>query len=368
MVGCSATPSEQVQATIQSVPDTLLKTRLLALSTYLDSSDLAAPVTSDSLFWLVHTLKYGQRPPYMSHIALKEAVDTSGLVSIITQFLAPDNKNFIQEIQSLEPRAQQYHLLKEQYRRLVREAKPDSAAIIQNSLNVFRWIQRFTDSTYTVINIPSAELFVNDSAGAETLRMRVIVGTRSNQTPSFATYTHEIITYPYWNVPRSIATKEILPKVKRSIRYLSNNNMQVIGKSGKAIDPYSLNWASYNASNFPYRFRQSTGCDNALGVVKFNLASPYSIYMHDTNSRSLFSRDYRWLSHGCIRLQKPAELANLVLNEPIFDEEFLNQCLIGAKSGSVKPAKPMPVFIMYMLADIDENGGLRWNKNIYNWQ
>lgn len=366
--GCEATPSGQVQNTIKSIPDTLLRVRMDALATYLDSTDLATSVSSDSLFYVLHRLKYGQRPPNMSHLAQKESIDTTGLVQTITRFFDSDNPRFIDEIRALEPGAQQYHVLKNHYKRLLREEKNDSLVIIQKSLNVFRWIQRYTTGTFALINIPSAELLVNDSLGKETLRMRVIVGTRRNQTPSFATYTNEIITYPYWNVPRSIATKEILPKVKRNVGYLANNNMQVIGKSGRALDPYSISWASFNASNFPYRFRQSTGCDNALGVVKFNLASPYAIYMHDTNSRSLFSREYRWLSHGCIRLEKPAELANYILNEPLFDEEFLNQCLIGAKPGSIKPSKPLPVFIMYMLADVDEQGRLRWNKNVYNWR
>lgn len=366
-MGCEVSMQNTQKEVVHINHDSINDIRFKELHLFIDSTDLKLSEKPDSLFNLLYTLHYGVRPKSMAHIAIPEKSDSSKILNKIESFFTADNPNYLADIQDLEPKATQYQQLKVHYQRLLRESKSDSLAIIHESLNAFRWIQRFTDSSFAIVNIPSTELFVNNQEGSEVLRMRVIVGSKTHQTPAFATYTPEIITYPYWNVPRSIAVNEILPKVKRNVGYLARNNMQVIGSNGRALNPAQINWSSYGASNFPYRFRQSTGCDNALGVVKFNLESPYAIYMHDTNARGLFERSYRWLSHGCIRLQNPTELANLILNEPIFDQEYLNQCLIGAKPGSIRLAKPFPVFILYLQADINAKGELRWNNDVYNW-
>lgn len=367
IAACQSAPQETPSEPIHVAVDTVVSYRMRTLQTYLDSTDLTGTLSADSLFGVLYALRYGEAPRRLSHLALTEAPDTLLIQTAAAEFLTTDQADFLQIIRDLEPKANQYQRLKEHYPRLWREGKTDSLALLHESLNAYRWIQRFTDSTFALVNIPSAELWVNGPTGHEQLRMRAIVGSRSHQTPAFATYSPEIITYPYWNVPRSIAVGEILPKVKRSIAYLERNNMQVIGSNGRLVDPATVNWAALGSSHFPYRFRQSTGCDNALGIIKFNLASPYAIYMHDTNSRSLFARSARWLSHGCIRLQKPTELANLMLAEPVFDEGYLEQCRINARSGSIRLARPFPVFILYLRADIDEQGNLRWNKDVYNW-
>lgn len=369
VICCKTTTSESTRQERNFIAvDSIQSARLQELGAYLDSTDLSASVlTVDSLFALAHQLKYGSRPAHISYMALSETLDSSSLTKIVAAFLNPETQNYMQQFQSLEPTAQQYHSLKRHYQRLIREQKTDSLPGVRESLRAFRWMQRITDSTLVVINIPSAELFVNQKNGVEKLRMRVIVGSRSHQTPSFITFSDELVTYPYWNVPRSIALKEILPKVKRNIGYLSQNNMQIIDSQGNIQNPEALSWADFSVTNFPYRFRQSTGCDNALGLVKFNLKNPYSIYLHDTNARSLFSRSNRWLSHGCIRLQKPTELANFFLNDEVFDEKFMELCRLNAKPSTLKLPKPIPVCIVYLLTDVDTSGNLRWNSDVYGW-
>ncbi len=366
LTGCQASPF-LAQKMEKTQPDTLAPYRLVVLQSYMDSLDIPAPASVDSLFSTLYRLRYGRQPRHLSYLALTGRTDSTLIHNEIANFLNPENTDFLAGIRALEPRAAPYQALKKHYYRLRREEKTDSLTAVYEALNTFRWMQRFTDSTCILINIAAAELVVLEEEGNVALRMRTIVGSRSHQTPAFASHITEIITYPYWNVPRSIAINEILPKVKRDAGYLSRNNMQVIGANGRVVDPAQLNWSSFSRANFPYRFRQSTGCDNALGLVKFNLDNPYSIYLHDTNARSLFSRTNRWLSHGCIRLQKPTELANLLLNEAVFDEEYLNQCRLGARPGSIRLPGPVPVFILYLPADVDQTGALRWHRNVYGW-
>ena len=110
--------------------------------------------------------------------------------------------------------------------------------------------------------------------------------------------------------------------------------------------------------------RQSTGCDNALGVIKFNLTSPFDVYMHDTNLKSAFQSSYRYYSHGCIRLEKPIELGNFLLHGRL-DPLFLQSCLKDQKPVTVKPDKPVPVFVVYGMAGFDAMNNVIYYKDIY---
>ncbi|ANH80828.1 hypothetical protein A8C56_07400 [Niabella ginsenosidivorans] len=127
--------------------------------------------------------------------------------------------------------------------------------------------------------------------------------------------------------------------------------IQVVNSKGQVPDPYRINWKKFTRQNFPYRFRQSTGCDNALGIMKFNLNSPYSVYLHDTNLKLAFNFSRRYLSHGCVRIQKPVALANKLLEEPL-DEAFLNAGIKGQQPVIKLLPEPVPVFILYMTADV----------------
>ena len=154
-------------------------------------------------------------------------------------------------------------------------------ADLKRALNTVRWLRCIREQSPHVIlvNIPSASLFVY--AGNNTiLQSKVIVGRASTRTPAFATKVDEVVMYPYWMVPKSIATKELLPHIKRNINYLNTNGFQVVNLQGKVINPASINWQALHAGNFPYILRQSTGCDNSLGIVKINFYSPFGVYLH----------------------------------------------------------------------------------------
>ena len=231
------------------------------------------------------------------------------------------------------------------------------------SLNFVRWIYHFHFEKYIVVNIASAYLRYYEYDSIK-LRMKVVVGKPSAKTPRFAAHCDQVILYPYWNVPASITLKEILPKFKKNPDYVDDLNMAVIDAKGNIVDHHKLNWKKYNSGNFPFRLRQSTGCDNSLGVIKFNLTSPYSVYLHDTNYKAAFLLASRYLSHGCIRIEKPVELANYILPKKI-ESKFLEDCLKGQVPVTLSLAYAVPVFIVYQTATADLNNQVKYYKDVY---
>lgn len=251
---------------------------------------------------------------------------------------------------------------------LLNQPLTHSITRIKESLNYWRWTGRLAEQEFILVNLPAARLQIVNNDSAVNYSMRVIVGKTVTKTPQFTAYITSVIAYPYWTVPRDIAVKELLPKVQKNKSYLDNNNYQVLDLTGKVVDPSVINWASLSSKKFPYKFRQGTGCDNALGVMKFDLNSPFSVYLHDTNRRDLFSKKDRFMSHGCVRLEKPMELANYVLDNGLDSVTIrkLNQCLKDEKPTTFKLSRKIPVLIFYMTADVDETGMLRFYKDVYD--
>lgn len=214
------------------------------------------------------------------------------------------------------------------------------------AMKYHRYLTVNSQSEYVVANIASTEVeYYRDNKLA--LKMRSVAGKKKNPTPRIASYITDIVTFPFWNVPFSIASKELLPKVQKNESYLERNNFEVVDGKGNVVDDSDLNWASYTEKTFPYFFRESTGPNNSLGVLKFNLQNPFSIYLHDTNVRTAFARDSRFLSHGCIRLEKPIELADMITGGKI-DVNALKTGQKDTVSKIIKLTKKVPVFIIYM--------------------
>lgn len=231
------------------------------------------------------------------------------------------------------------------------------------SQSLERWMYHFQFAKRIVVNIASATLryFENDSL---LLSMKVVVGKPSTRTPRFAAHCNQIILYPYWNVPASIAVKELLPVFKKDPGAVDDLNMQIIDKAGNIIDHKTLNWRKYSSGYFPFRVRQSTGCDNSLGIIKFDLTSPYSVYLHDTNYKAAFQLQRRFLSHGCIRLEKPVELANFILPTPL-DPGFLSSCLKQQLPVNIDLPDAVPVFVIYQPVEMNVHGGVTFYKDVY---
>jgi murein L,D-transpeptidase YcbB/YkuD len=242
------------------------------------------------------------------------------------------------------------------------------AGQIQLSLNYFRWLNCICrKQTVIVVNIPAAYMKVYRSHKA-ILEMRMVVGKKSTPTPALTGMVNEVILYPYWHVPYSIATKEILPILKRNPGYINSGNYQVLNRSGNIVNPYAVNWKSLSQSYFPYLIRQSTGCDNALGLLKLNFYNPFSVYLHDTDKKNVFKYNKRYYSHGCMRMEKPMELGHLILKNNQIAIDTLEQkgCLRNQAPVMVPVDEKFPVIVWYNPAGVDSSGRVLFFEDVYN--
>ncbi|GAB3782671.1 hypothetical protein GCM10028818_39020 [Spirosoma horti] len=305
-------------------------------------------------------IRYGKKPSRMAFSGLKETVDST--------WSAKAEPSSLATLATFIP----YKQLVGHYNRLRKQgagnpAFADSLRLIRQTLNFYRYVNRFDPDQFVLVNIPAGELNVFDRTGKRLLPMQVISGKPDKMTPCMTTYIQDIVMYPYWNVPKNIALSEMLPRMKRDLSYIYNQNLQILDEKEHEVDPEDIDWDSLSETNFPYRVRQASGCENSLGLLKFNLANPLAIYLHDTNSRDLFtSTKDHWRSHGCVRVQKPVELANLVLGTNTFDAAFMNKCLIDQKPRTLPIPKKFPVFITYNIADVDASGKLHFYKDVYS--
>lgn len=215
------------------------------------------------------------------------------------------------------------------------------------------------------INIPEYILrFYNEDTLC--IENKIVVGKFENQTPELISGMHSIFVYPYWNVPYSISSKEILPAAKRDPDYFEKNDM-VILKKGEPIDPHSVNWEKISEKSFPYAVRQNPGYKNSLGILKFDFYNKYDVYVHDTPSKNLFNTISRSYSHGCIRTENPVSLAKLILetDENAITADSLDT-LIARTSHNfrIRLNKRIPVFIEYNTI-LTQNGRLKILRDVY---
>ncbi|XOV68308.1 MAG: L,D-transpeptidase family protein [Fluviicola sp.] len=208
---------------------------------------------------------------------------------------------------------------------------------------------------YIRINIPEYKLrlYINDSLKSD---HNIVVGKYENQTPQLESKLRKIVVYPYWNVPYSISSKEILPALKYNSDYLAKHNYKIY-KSGEEVDPSTVDWKRIRQNAFPYKVVQDPGRANSLGVIKFDFYNEHSVYFHDTPSKGLFGADVRAYSHGCMRTQNPVDLAKVILtrdstrykaNEMIPDS--LDSVLARKTDFNyqVQLLNPIPIYVDYV--------------------
>lgn len=238
---------------------------------------------------------------------------------------------------------------------------------LEKTLNSLRWISCIKQAAHIiVVNIPSATLLLYEH-GKIVLESKIIVGKRSTPTPILASKITEVILYPYWNVPLKIAVTELLPKIKRNPGYLDANGYQVLNKQAKVVNPYAVNWRAFSKNYFPYVIRQSTGCDNSLGLIKLNFYNPFTVYLHDTPAKSLFNQNQRYFSHGCMRVQKAMEVGHYILGDNTMAIDTLTQkgCLYIQLPITVPATETIPVFVLYHTAWTDSAAIVRFYPDIY---
>jgi murein L,D-transpeptidase YcbB/YkuD len=223
-------------------------------------------------------------------------------------------------------------------------------------------------ANYIWVNIPAYRLdvFENDTV---VLTSKVVVGKPETSTPVITSVMTDMITYPLWHIPNSIIVKEILPALKKDPGYLKRKGYSLVDKDYNEIDPYTIEWSKYE-KGIPYRIIQGSGDDNALGVLKFNFPNKFSVYLHDTNQRSFFSRKKRALSHGCVRVQAWQDLAYYLLDKDstkanAIPPDSLSNWL-ALKEKHVLPLRSrVPLFIRYFTCEAGSDGSIVFHEDIY---
>lgn len=236
---------------------------------------------------------------------------------------------------------------------------------IRINLERARWVLHNPEDDFLMVNI----------AGFKVRRVknkqlvfssRVIVGKYHKSTPIFKGTMEYIILNPTWTLPYSIATSETLPKLKKDPGYLADKHMIIMDRSGKVLDPKKINFYQYSAGNFPFIVRQKAGPWNALGQVKFIFPNKYSIYLHDTPSKSLFNKQDRAFSHGCIRTEdKWGLLMNLMDDPKVWNMEKINEILKSGETTRIDLPKPLPIYLLYFTTGADRQGTVYFFKDVY---
>lgn len=229
------------------------------------------------------------------------------------------------------------------------------------NLDRSRWLPEQLESERVYVNLAAQKLSYYQN-NIETLNFKTINGRVDRKTPLMIDSIKHVVLNPTWTVPFSIFIKDKLPVLQKDPGYIARLNMSVIDDlTGKEVDPYSIDWNSQNAQNVQYTLIQKPGPWNALGFIKFPLNNPYSIYLHDTDSRPLFDKSARLLSSGCVRLQKPFDLGEKILNSPEWTVDSLKKATefratIATDSTWLKVKRFIPVYLFYQTAFAAEDG------------
>ncbi|QPH54574.1 L,D-transpeptidase family protein [Pontivivens ytuae] len=241
------------------------------------------------------------------------------------------------------------------------------AQILVN-LERVRWTDWNDDERHIYVNMPDYRMWLREGE-EEIFTTRVVIGKARHQTVEFSdTMTHMVVN-PTWTVPRSIATEEILPQLRENPNYLNENNMSLID-DGTGIwtpeDTSIINWQVFSEDFFPWWIRQGPGPGNALGNVKFMFPNQFAIYLHDTPSRSLFARDARAFSHGCVRVADPRGLAEVLLRAQTADPMALfDRYRATGRETQVNLEQRVPVHLDYRTVWQDEEGVLQFRQDVY---
>lgn len=242
-----------------------------------------------------------------------------------------------------------------------------SKLISQLKVNMerYRWLPLQVKEKYVIINIANFRLDL--ISGSDTLiSMRAVVGKEQRGTPVFNDRISYIVFSPSWTVPLTILQNDVIPELLKGPEYLEKMNMKLLRNDGSELVYSDIDWASVSKNNFPYMVRQNPGSGNALGRVKFMFPNTYNVYIHDTPSRGAFSRDNRAVSSGCIRVEKPFDLAVLLLSDyPEWSSANIHTAMQQDVEQIVLLKIPVDVVLIYLTAWTDGNDRIQFRKDIY---
>jgi murein L,D-transpeptidase YcbB/YkuD len=226
-----------------------------------------------------------------------------------------------------------------------------------------RWVLAGLPDTFVVVNVAGAKAYMVRGDGIA-LESRVVIGRSYTKTPILRATIRQVVLNPTWTVPTGIVD-EVLAEIRRDSRYLSREGMRVLDHSGTEIDPATVDFARWSGRTFPYVFQQDAGPRNPLGRIKLLFPNPHDVYLHDTPAPTLFEREERAFSHGCIRVQDPLRLAELVLDDPAWSAEKLSAEIARGSQRTIELRRPVEVIVQYWTASADAEGVLHYYRDAY---
>jgi murein L,D-transpeptidase YcbB/YkuD len=240
----------------------------------------------------------------------------------------------------------------------------EKADVIALNMDRLRWSSANYSDNYILVNVPEYKLRVYEDH-KKALEMKVIVGSAQTATPIFSDVLEHIVFSPTWNVPVSIIKGEIIPNLRANPQHYSNKNYAFY-KNDIEIDPALEPWDSAALNPYQYRVVQNPGPDNSLGLVKFMMPNNMSVYLHDTPNHRLFTKDYRALSHGCVRLDEPARFAEYLLRDQKgWNAERISKAMSNLTPATIILKQHYDVHIEYRTAWVDDDGRLNMREDIY---
>ncbi|MBC8083400.1 MAG: L,D-transpeptidase family protein [Hymenobacter sp.] len=360
-------PATYAWATLLTLPDSL---RRPAAAGSLAGFELR--LTDALLRYAVH-LRYGRlhprtlRPTALSEIQRREAVSRLAQ-ALADSTLAPD---FLR----CQPATRPYQQLQQAWSKTL-SAIPDSLRLatgnaadfrrVALNLERLRWDASLPDSgDYALVNIPAYQLqLIRDGRVAQT--HRVVVGKADTPTPNLTSRIAVFVTAPEWRMPYSIAVNEILPELQDDPGFLADNNYRLFDYRNRPVNPWRVNWHRVTPKTFPYTIRQAAGRDNALGNIVFYFANQHAVYLHDTPARALFREPRRARSHGCIRVEKPLELAAFLLRREgqLAALPDMRRSITTHARCRYDLAQGLPIRIRYYTCEVVSNR-LRYYSDVY---
>lgn len=244
----------------------------------------------------------------------------------------------------------------------------DRLGKIRLNLERVRWLPRRMETPHVFVNLASFEAdFVADETTV--IHTRVIVGRTDRSTPAFSAHIQSVKFKPDWTVPRTIAIEDLLPMLQKDPGVLKTKSLQVfrvIANREVPVKSTQVDWSTYDTDNFPFILRQKPGVQNSLGLVKFNMNNPYSIFLHDTPQKWLFKRAIRTYSSGCIRVEGALNLAESILTQNDANSSItLASILQRSQPTTIELTSPLPVYLVYLTAWVDRLGNLQFRDDVY---
>lgn len=342
---------------------------------------------ANSLSNYSNALQFGIISPRKIYAQYYTATKRPDSLSFLQVFQTSDIKKFLDSIQ---PKEKQYVALQKALQDKVvfpGTSAEETERVLKVNLERLRWKNLPTENKYVWVNIPDFRLDVMEN-GRSVLNMKVCVGEGRNknntdnlveydendlkkdrpfnrETPQLKSMIHSVQVNPVWNIPESIATNEISKYAAKDPYYLANNNIDVFENGVLVEDPETIDWSDGNVGK-KYSFKQRPGDDNSLGKIKFLFNNESSVYLHDTPAKAPFNYEMRAVSHGCVRLEKPLELAEALFGRGAkYDKIKTGMESENPVATDIGLPKQVPVYLTYFTCWADEAGKLQFRKDVY---